>query len=117
MFFPNTTCQLYRRSSTMDNFGRYGFAPAVTAPCTRLRDQMKVMVSSPRADQSATRGTAEQLEGQVTFMFPAANPPNLGDVITFDGDWLEVIDAAVIRDLIGTPAYVDITTKVRQALP
>lgn len=101
MFFPNTKCDLYRRSTTSDNFGRYHYADKVSAPCAVIFLDVTIQKSSVRADTSGSRGQAEQFQGDAMILFVKRQAITEGDVIFIDGRWLEVIEVEPRRNVLG----------------
>lgn len=92
LFRPNTTCELYSASDTLDIFGRPGFAQAATTPCAVVAYDLSRMKTTVRADSSGTRGRAEHVEGIARFLFPKTVNIKRGDKVYKDGFWLEVIE-------------------------
>lgn len=101
MFIPNTTCDLYSKLTTTNNFGRHGFAPKRTVKCSVIFLDITVQKSSVRADTSGSRGQADQTQGDARLLFPKVLTLKLGDVIFKDGHWLEVIEYNPMRDVLG----------------
>jgi hypothetical protein len=109
MFIPNTTCDLYVRTDTADNFGNFTYLPVQTVKCAMIDLSLIVQKSSVRADTSGSRGQVEQQQGDAMFLFPKTVSIKLGDVIFKDGFWLEAIQAYPRRNLLGRLDHYQVT--------
>lgn len=101
MFIPNTKCDLHRRSTSRDNFGRFNYHPKVKAPCAVIFLDVTIQKSSVRADTSGSRGQAEQFQGDAMLLFPKNLAITEGDVTFIDNRWLEVIEVEPRRNVLG----------------
>jgi hypothetical protein len=116
MFLPNQSCKLYRRTDKQDVYGNYSYKAPVTVPCTVTLMDLNVKKTSVRADSSASRGRAEEEIGLARLLFPASTVVNEGDVVSVDGEVLEVIRLFPRRDVLGRPDHLQVDFR-RGALP
>lgn len=101
MFFPNTRADLYRRTKKVNNFGRAVYEPRKSVPCAVVHMNVSAQKSSVRADTSASRGQAEQMQGDARILVPIYVDVKEGDVFQKDHIWIEVIEVEPRRNVLG----------------
>lgn len=111
MFFPNTRCDLYRRSTSKDNFGRFQYNPKVSTPCAVIFLDVTIQKSSVRADTSGSRGQAEQFQGDAMLLFPKHIRLTEGDVTFIDSKWLEIIEVEPRRNVMGRVDHLQVVLR------
>lgn len=90
MFIPNTTGKLYRRTGK-DMHSEPTFAAARTVLCAIVHLNKATEKTAVRADQTASRGNAEQFVSAAKLLFPANVVPVINDKFEIRGFTLRVI--------------------------
>ena len=89
MFRPNTFCYVSKRTG-YDEWGRERYAERVRVPCSVVRLQSSRVKSSVRADSSASRGRAREVESDSIVLLPPTQQVDMGDRLEVMGITLEV---------------------------
>jgi len=107
MFAPNTTAKLYKMTG-YDDYAKPQYAKASVVPCSLITYDVSLKRGSVRTDMSGSGGRSEELKGVARFLFPRFSDIAIGDVITKDGKWLEVIEVNPRRSVLGEIDHVQV---------
>lgn len=101
MFRPNTYCYVYQRSDEQDAYAQFTYSQPIKTPCSVTQMDLKVAKTSVRADSSASRGRAEEEIGMARLLFLPNAVLREGDIVTIDGNALEVMRIFQRHDVNG----------------
>lgn len=90
MFKPNLTCRIQIASGKTDVYAQPLPARYVTERCSIVRLQAVNVKSSVRADSSASRGSARELEVDSVILLTAGTKAGIDDVIEITGFKLKI---------------------------
>lgn len=90
MFKPNAWCFITRASGETDVYGMPIGSVRIKEPCTPLKIEGKVERSSVRADTSASRGNARELQVLAKFLLPPTTGARIDDLLEWQGDTLRI---------------------------
>lgn len=108
MFIPNTFCVVHPRDPTTTVFGEYTYGPSYRQACAVTQNSLQVLKSSVRADSSASRGRAEEEAGLMRLLLPADAPIKTGDIVHFDGEWVEATRVFYRHDVLGKIDHIQV---------
>lgn len=114
MFLPNTTCWLHRRSGAPNRRGEYDYAPRVITPCSVVKLNLKTDHTSVRADSSASRGKAEEEQGDARLLFPANTVIAAGDIVEVEGEGIRATEIFPRRNVLGVLDHLDVSFEKSQ---
>ncbi|KJZ17412.1 hypothetical protein TW86_03930 [Halomonas sp. S2151] len=89
MFRPNTYCSVSKRDS-FDRWGREKYGDPKRVKCSVVRLKASREKSSVRADSSASRGRAKEIESDSVLLLPPTFQIEIGDKVEILGMALEV---------------------------
>lgn len=101
MFRPNARCNIYRRSDASDRRGEYTFASPISVPCAVVTMKLADQKTSVRADSSGSRGKANEVAGDAKLLFPMYVTLKVGDIVSAEGEILEIISIWARRNVLG----------------
>lgn len=107
LFQPNLTCQIRRLSAT-NVYGEEELGQPVTAQCAIVKLRRFVETSSVRADSSASRGTAREIQIEGKLLFPYATVIAENDQVEVSGLKVRVIGVFLRHDLRGKPDHLEV---------
>lgn len=100
MFRPNTFCFVSKRTG-FDEWGREQHGDRQRVPCSVVRLQDSRVKSSVRADSSASRGRAREVEADAIVLLPPTLDVEIGDLVEIVGMTLEVNGKHPRLDIMG----------------
>lgn len=116
MFIPNQTGQVHRKQSKRNAFGKAILNPPVPIQLSVVKLGERVIPSSVRADQSATRGAAEIETLDAKLLLPPYVQVSAGDVITVLGMNVEVAGVTPRVDAMGDLDHFEVTGNLKGSL-
>lgn len=108
MFRPNQDCIIYT-SVVNDVYGRPALANAVHERCTVTTTVISVVKSAIRADTSATRGNAREMDVDATVLLTKRTKAKLGDIIEVDGVKMRITSMIRRDNLQGVTDHYEVT--------
>lgn len=112
MFIPNTTATLYRMTGH-NAFGRPIYTPGETIAIGVVDLGDTVIPSAVRADQSASRGSADIDTVQATLLLPKTVVVKDGDAILIDGFHVMVNGIQPRRNVLGKLDHYEVVGALR----
>lgn len=112
-FRPNMTAQIMRKQAKRDIHGREQFDPMVPVPIALVRLSEMVEESSVRADQTASRGSADQEVLQAKFLVSPHLAVSKGDVFIISGRNVEVAAIHPRVDIFGKPHHQEVGGNIK----
>jgi len=85
MFRPNAYCTIQLSDGTTDVYGQPTPGSTVTERCAVVKLMIENEKSSVRADSSASRGSALELETTSVILLTALTKAHIDDIVTIDG--------------------------------
>lgn len=109
MFKPNHWCVIIRTSTETDVFGMPTGTTRTRERCTVVEYRRLVETSSVRADTSASRGNARELQVTAKFLLPTTTTANMNDLLEWDGDALRIVSKTPRYSVQGRLDHYEIT--------
>lgn len=116
MFTPNARAKLFRKNAKRDIFGNETFQPGVLMLCGIVNLATIVEATTVRADNSASRGAAEQAIAQAKILVPAKTKVTEGDVFELYGFTVEVTSVQPRVNTRGKLDHLELMGKMRTPL-
>lgn len=107
LFQPNLDCQIRRLSAT-NVYGEEELGQPVSARCAVIKLRRFVETSSVRADSSASRGTAREIQIEGKLLFPYDTVILENDQVEVSGMKVRVIGVFLRHDLRGNPDHQEV---------
>jgi hypothetical protein len=101
MFIPNADALLLRKQAKRSIHGKENYEPAVRIRCSVVLLADQVVQSSVRADQAASRGSAEQEVLQAKILILPHVKLTKGDVLQLRGKSVEITAVHQRFDVLG----------------
>lgn len=101
MFRPNLDCVLSRSSGKTDVYGQPLPATKVKERCAVITMNLKNEKSSVRADSSASRGAARELQADALILMGRNSKVAIDDVVEVEGIKIRVVGKFPRRNLNG----------------
>lgn len=101
MFNPNRKCLLQLSSGKTDVYGQPTPSTYVEEGCTIVSMMINNTKSTVRADSSASRGSAMELESKSVLLLTAETQATVDDVIEIDGYKLRIMGMFPRHDIRG----------------
>lgn len=101
MFRPNKNCVLHKSSGKTDVFGQPLPSTKITERCSIVTLNLKNEKSSVRADSSASRGAARELQADALLLMTKFSKAEIDDVIEIEGTKLRIVARFPRHDLHG----------------
>ena len=111
MFRPNQTCRL-QLSNGHDIYGQPKPATVVREGCAIVKLVQTATKTSVRADSSASRGNAEEVQAQSVILLPPSTRARIGDLIDVAGVQLKIESTLPRHDCQGRFDHVEITASI-----
>lgn len=101
MFIPNVQVKIWVRGG-YDLYGKADYvAPTGTTAACVVKIPQKVRKTSVRADSSASRGAAKEIEADTRFLVPPTASVKDGDLVEFRGRKFQVVALHERFDVFG----------------
>lgn len=107
LFKPNITCVL-RTLQGRDVYGQESLSQGTTVGCTIIKLHATVMDSSVRADSSASRGAAREVQANAKILLSVDSGVKLNDQIEVSGVLLRVTSVFLRHNLRGKPDHIEV---------
>lgn len=101
MFRPNKNCVLHKSSGKTDVFGQPLPSAKIPERCFIITLNLKNEKSSVRADTSASRGSARELQADAVLLMTKFSKAQIDDVIEIEGIKIRVVGRFPRHDLNG----------------
>ena len=109
MFRPNQTCLVQVDAGTTDVYGMPQGVTNVQEYCTVVKMNIRSEKSAVRADTSASRGNAMEIQTDAELLLTTATAASIDDIITVYGERLRVKAKWPRYDLQGRLDHYQIT--------
>ncbi len=109
MFLPNQNCRIQLSSGKTDVYGQPTPSTFVRERCTVVKLVITNEKSSIRADSSASRGNAMELEAESVILLPKTTKARIDDIIEVENCKLRIMGLSPRRDLQGRLDHYRIT--------
>lgn len=111
MFRPNSYATLLIYDGTSDVFGKKNFLKPMKVRCAVILYDVKSQKTSVRADTSASRGQAQEIEGLAKFLFPKTLKIKVEDRVIKDNFVLDVIEVFPRYNVLGVLDHYEVDLK------
>ena len=111
MFVPNSTCYVERSQGT-DEYGMPIQGLKTPEKCTVVKLDMSSEKSSVRADSSASRGNAIELEAVSTILLTAKSKATIDDLIVLPECTLRIVGIMPRRNLQGVLDHYQVSAQL-----
>lgn len=91
MFTPNNNCRIQLASSETDVHGQPILGRWLTEKCSIVRLPVQSQKTSVRADSSASRGAAQELETNAKILLGARTKASIDDLVKVAGIDLRIV--------------------------
>jgi hypothetical protein len=112
MFRPNNSCIIKVSSGKTDVYGRPLPATSIVERCAIVKLKIHSEKSAIRADTSATRGNARELQADTLILMTSTTRANIDDVIVVAGYELRIMTKEPRFATNGTLDHYEITASV-----
>lgn len=109
MFVPNNTCTIQASEGLSDIYGQPRPGVFIKERCAVIRLVVMNVKSAVRADSSASRGSALELEAKSKFLLTAKTRASVDDLITIAGSTLRIMTKEPRFDLTGQLDHYEVT--------
>lgn len=109
MFRPNINCRIQLASGKNDVRGQPIPGRLVTERCAIVRLVVSNQKSSVRADSSASRGNALEMEADSKLLLQSITQAKIDDIIIVDGYKLRIMSMEPRHDVSGRLDHFEIT--------
>lgn len=109
MFRPNISCYIQKTSGKTDVYGMPVLGAKVVERCAIVQLKIKSEKSSVRADTSATRGNARELEVDANILLTKTTSANIDDMIIIGGGEYRIASKFPRYNLQGTLDHYEVT--------
>lgn len=106
MFIPNTTCTILSANGTTDVYGMPTVSTQITEWCSVVKLQVTEKTTPFRSDQSASRGSASELESNTVILLTAKTSAKIDDYIKILGYQFRIMSSSPQVDLFGNVDHV-----------
>lgn len=101
MFIPNVQVKIWVRGG-YDLYGKADYVtPTSNTPACVVKIPLKVRKTSVRADSSASRGAAKEVEADTRFLLPPTTAVKDGDLVEFNGTKFQIAALHQRYDVFG----------------
>lgn len=111
MFRPNTFCHVSKRAG-FDDWGRESYGQRKRIPCSVVRLRVTSEKTSVRADSSASRGRAHEVQADSVVLLPPTQEVSIGDRLELMGYSFEVESVHPRLSIMGRHDHNEIGLKV-----
>ena len=112
MFKPNRLCRVQTSTGANDVYGQPIQSAWTLEPCSVAKMSVTSRKSSVRAEQSASRGNAMELEADLKILFAAKSEVDIDDIILLDDYEFRVLGRQPRRDAAGRLDHIEITANI-----
>lgn len=116
MFRANTRCQILPKMPTRTIHGKEVFGTPFPAACSVVHLRSDTGQSSVRADQSASRGSMEQMTAAAKILFPPRTKIVHGDVVRIHSMDIAVTGIEQRFDVRGQLDHLEVVGDIRSAV-
>lgn len=109
MFRPNQNCQIRKVGGKTDVYGMPIAGPLVPERLAIINLNLVAVKSSVRADSSASRGNANELEADAKFLLTKTTVAEIDDMIVYGGNEFRIVSKFPRHDLQGRLDHYEIT--------
>jgi hypothetical protein len=109
MFRPNLSCTIQKASGKVDVYGMPEPGVKYVERCAVVRLKLTSEKSSVRADTSASRGNALEIEADVMFLLTKNTVAKINDMILFEGEKYRIASRFPRVDLQGKMDHYEVT--------
>lgn len=109
MFRPNSDCTIHAATGQTDVYGMPAPARQVRERCVPIKLMVKNEKTPVRADSSASRGNARELEADSMFLLTKFTVARIDDVIEFAGSMFLIASKFPRFDLQGNLDHYEVT--------
>lgn len=115
MFQPNRKCRIQLASGKSDVYGQPRPGRWITEPCAIVQLKISNEKSSVRADSSASRGNAMELNADAVLLLSKATKANIDDVLELQGYKLRITARVERFDTVGNLDHFEIHANIWSA--
>ena len=108
MFRPNQSCVIYT-SVVNDVYGKPSLGGPVRERCTVTTTLISAVKSAVRADTSATRGNAREINIDATVLMVKNTKARIDDILEVDGVKMRITGMIRRQDLQGNTDHYEVT--------
>jgi hypothetical protein len=112
MFRPNQSCTIKVSSGKTDVYGQPLPATSYPERCAVVKLDIKSVKSSIRADSSASRGNAREVESDAVILLSKNTRANIDDIILVAGNTLRIMSKFPRFSVSGVLDHHEITATI-----
>ena len=101
MFRPNTTCTISSANGQTDVYGSPLVSVTLIEGCSIAKMVIDEKRSSLRADTSASRGNAREIESNTVILLTKSTQAQIDDYIAVAGNQFRIMSMSPKHDIIG----------------
>lgn len=109
MFRPNVSCVVYKSSGNTDVYGMPIAGVKYSERCSIIKLNVISAKSAIRADTSASRGNARELEADTELLMTSKTVAEIDDLVSIDGSKFMIISKFPRHDLQGKLDHYQVT--------
>jgi hypothetical protein len=109
MFRPNINCIVYKSDGTADVYGMPLPGIKLNERCSIIKLNVISAKSAIRADTSASRGNARELEADTELLMTVNTAASIDDLVSIDGSKFLVVSKFPRHDLQGNLDHYQVT--------
>lgn len=109
MFRPNQNCQIQKSSGKTDVYGMPVPGRKVNERLAVIELNLMAVKSSVRADSSASRGNAQEMEVSSKFLLAKNTIADIDDILIYGGNSFRVVSIFPRHDLQGRLDHHEVT--------
>lgn len=109
MFRPNQNCQIQKSSGKTDVYGMPVPGQKVNERLAVIELNLMAVKSSVRADSSASRGNAQEMEVSSKFLLAKNTVADIDDILIYGGNSFRVVSIFPRHDLQGRLDHHEVT--------